>query len=413
MHTVFRNVIFLLIPAFIFTMDVGEFYEKVSAHDCVPKPVQNLILSTNSVVTWDPPADAATCQVKKYLLFITRGDYSYVLESTPTSRTVQVGFLEHCTEYNFTVIAVSTQDVEGWYNLLTTKTPMPNGQTSLSVQNVTVEEQEGSLLVNWHLDENLQKCVHFYRLVYWDESSEVPKDVYMTKTSFKIPNVVPCGKYNAKVSAWTNPSQEGPIATVTYTAVGKPPSQPHITDLVVDTHTAKMVWHLPEYNCNRCPLSQVIVDATPQFNSTMPIQDSPLRPNLVINLNNLSSSTVYNCHVYLENSAGLSPPVHVLIQTEYEPTPPAPPTTPPPPPTPSPPPPPPPTEPPPPAPDTTPAPTPPPPPPTEPPPPAPPPPTEPPPPPPTEPPPPAPDTTPAPNPPPSIHKQKSLAIHMF
>nr|CAH7763183.1 unnamed protein product [Callosobruchus chinensis] len=357
MHTVFRNVICLLIPAFIFTMDAGEFSANLCVSIPVPRPVQNLTLSTNSVVTWEPPEDATTCPIKKYLLFITKGDYSYVLETTPTERAVQVAFLEHCTDYNFTVNAVSTQDVEGWYNLLSVKTPMPDGQTSLSVQNVTVQEQDGSLLVNWVLDENLYKCVHFYRLVYWDESSEVPKDVYMTNTSYKIPNVVPCGKYNAKVSAWTNPSQEGPVATAAYTAAGKPPSQPHISDLVVDIHTAKMVWHLPEYHCNRCPLSQIIVDATPQFNSTMPIQDSPLRPDLVINLNNLTSSTVYHCHVYLENSAGFSPPVHVLIQTQYEPTPPPPPTTPAPPPpptTPAPPP-----APPPPAPVTTPAPKPP------------------------------------------------------
>ncbi|CAH1961228.1 unnamed protein product [Acanthoscelides obtectus] len=201
---------------------------------------------------------------------------------------------------------------------------MPGGQTLLTVRNVTLLEQGQTVVANWSLDENLQSCVHFYRLVYWDDFSEVPKDVYMTNTSYTIPNVVPCSKYNVKVSAWTSPTQEGPVATAAYTTIAKPSAQPHIFNLVVDKHAAEMVWHLPEYHCNRCPISKVIVDATPQFKLTIPYQDSPLRPDVVINLTNLTESTVYKCDVYLQNNAGLSPPVHVLIQTHYEPTPPPP-----------------------------------------------------------------------------------------
>lgn len=57
------------------------------------------------------------------------------------------------------------------------------------------------------------KCVSYYRVVYWDNYTNQPIDLYVKSNNFYFWNATPCTVYKMRISAIVDsPDLEGPVA---------------------------------------------------------------------------------------------------------------------------------------------------------------------------------------------------------
>jgi len=114
---------------------------------------------------------------------------------------------------------------------------------------------------------------------------------------------------------------------------------PRLVDLSTTAYSVKMSWKLPNYQENRCPLTEMriitagfdifwlyskpfdMIFLGVAFNRTVvkiPLQYSPLGPDVNVTIEGLSPDCVYQSLVSLWNTAGTSRNVSVSYQTVWE-----------------------------------------------------------------------------------------------
>lgn len=291
-----------------------------SIYHCVPGTVGNVSVSREKLLTWSAASNPEKCNISGYVVNVLDSEDGSILQfqTSPDDLTCDFNdYLEMCKSYNVEVHAITDKKVLGPAEAVTLSVPAPANM------NLTVDLNHPEIFNNtridlsWKInDENIFKCISYYRVVYWDENN-VPKDVYVDKNTYTLPaTAVACMKYTFQVRAIVgNPDDQGPIAETSWAGYTAEPNPPELITIVTDSTTTNMTWKAPSYAENRCELTYLVVETVGLNTTRVPIKDSPLRPDINVYLTDLQPENVYISHVFLENNVGYSENVTVTFET--------------------------------------------------------------------------------------------------
>ncbi|XP_050301311.1 uncharacterized protein LOC126739597 [Anthonomus grandis grandis] len=286
---------------------------------CVPGSVPNITLSTNYTLTWDECLNPQNCTITNYIINILDEGTIYQYQTNSSVLTFNVSFLENCKKYGFEVHALTDESVLGPSVQLLAETSLPEGY-DLTLGTLNSLTYNKSIQIDWNLKSiNLDRCISYYRVVYWDENNQ-PQDYYSASKNFTLANRIPCTNYTFQVNAIiVNPDIQGPIAEITNVVFAEVPAVPKIALLETTETSVEMVWELEKYATNHCQLLFLnITTAGLPTNLTyleIPIIDNLSRPNVTVNITGLEPNSVYVSQVSVVNVGGASKNVTVSYQT--------------------------------------------------------------------------------------------------
>ncbi|KAJ8948727.1 hypothetical protein NQ318_017895, partial [Aromia moschata] len=279
---------------------------------CAPLGVLNLSISMDAVVTWDPnPAEE--CGVSYHLVYVdsdTGREYTYWVAGT----SLNISFLPVCDNYVFTVVPISTENVEGEEVSLATKIPLP-ANANLTVALLMVSQDGDDVTIQWIMDDAWIKCADRFRVIINDEEIDHIQDIYTFDTSIVIPDLAPCTTYEFGVVAIYNWVIEGPVTVVRRTIPEGVQSPPTLIGVELAPRNVTLLWLLQSYASNKCPVSAAFVDIANNYNTTVSILDQTSRQPIRITLSDLVPNSLYIVNTTVINSAGSSRAVPIAIQT--------------------------------------------------------------------------------------------------
>ncbi|KAJ8948736.1 hypothetical protein NQ318_017904 [Aromia moschata] len=278
---------------------------------CVPDPVQNLTLSYNGTLNWTAPIN---CNVSFYVIHITNQD-GIVFHYDTENVTFNASFLPYCEIFQFEVTPVTLYNVQGISSNISSQVlPGPSENLTVNYFNVTASNKTHLSLL-WEMPDGVEKCVRLFRVVVWDADRNTPYDVYVTENTFNFTDAVPCMDYEFGIRPIFDPSEDGPLSLYNYSFPGSVTTAPFLTAILEGVTSINMTWMVESYDRNRCNISALNIDASPNFNVSHPVQDTPERPPVHFEILNLEPNTVYVARVSVVNTAGFSPSVTVPVQT--------------------------------------------------------------------------------------------------
>ncbi|XP_023310061.1 uncharacterized protein LOC111691454 [Anoplophora glabripennis] len=189
--------------------------------------------------------------------------------------------------------------------------------TDLNVSNVRFTFLDQGVVVRWSL-RTPTNCSIEYHLVVQDSDLGVIRDEYLEEESVQLDAMSACTGYNVTLRAVNKaiPSPEGPFLTTSIQFHSRAQIAPILKSLDVETTSIKTTWLL-EGEGNRCPLRNFYVNGG-NFNFSIPLEDLADRSVVPVEIKSLQPNTMYYFQVSVENSAGLSPPTPVAVQTLHE-----------------------------------------------------------------------------------------------
>ncbi|KAJ8926600.1 hypothetical protein NQ314_021009 [Rhamnusium bicolor] len=123
-------------------------------------------------------------------------------------------------------------------------------------------------------------------------------------------------KYEFEIRAIIGAQQEGDSIYFNYTTTASPSATPTLGSMNQGSTTVNITWNLQSYSENRCPITSLIADGSPNFYDVFPVVDSSLRQPYSMIIRHLRPSTIYLCRIYVVNSAGNSSALAIAIQTQ-------------------------------------------------------------------------------------------------
>ncbi|KAJ8985131.1 hypothetical protein NQ317_012782 [Molorchus minor] len=296
----------LILSCFAVSQVIGD-----DDDSCRPSWVRSLRVTDEAILTWTEAPDEE-CDVAYYLVQVTyRGE-----QSTYTTEEMQlnVSFVPPCESVTFTVIPISTNDVQGGTSTHGLRMPIPP-DANLTIQYIRVSSQDGHVTLNWDLDEEWRICTSRFRVIIYEEESDTPADIYVSDTTLIIPFLVPCSGYILGVTAVHSLTQQGPVSTVRYTVPAHRLISPTVQGITLGKTYVYMEWHIDSYVHNRCAVSSLVVTSTPSFSLAFPITNNYERPTISTNITNLQPEIMYFLNVTVVNTAGPSVPTLISVQT--------------------------------------------------------------------------------------------------
>ncbi|XP_018570571.1 uncharacterized protein LOC108910455 [Anoplophora glabripennis] len=279
------------------------------AQQCVPDPIFNIYLE-DTTLSWQ---NISNCEGISYVTIIhsrNAGEIEYVYQGEDT--TIDVSFLPYCRSYIFTVCAYSSvENLAGPFTQIGAYVPLPEG-SSIGITNISGSQIGNNILIEWQVLREYLHCLDHYRILLWDEDSSEPKEITTRMNGYYITNAPFCMTYRVDMSVVYG-GTENPVSTFNYTV----PSATNNLSLLSVTQSATTInitWGLEIYSVNRCTVTSLTIVGT-VINLTIPIQDSPERPPISVNLSGLKANSMYYFNVTVENEAGTSRPFQLAVQT--------------------------------------------------------------------------------------------------
>ncbi|KAJ8985128.1 hypothetical protein NQ317_012779 [Molorchus minor] len=283
----------------------------IIAQTCRPTNVQNLQLLNNAVLTWEP-ADNENCSIVFYVVYAhSDGDIDHSYSVTDPS--LNVSSLPLCQSIRFTVVAVSSDNINGPDTLLFDRMPLPSN-ANLSVAFVMVSEDQRGVHLQWTMDSYWSACADRFRVIIDDEDDDTVVDIYTRDYFSNITSLIPCTHYTFGVVALYNIVEEGPVTVVSLQTLERRMRAPVLESINLGTTSVDLTWRLQSVQENRCNVIELDVDAS-SFNVTQPIEDTPDREPISLTINGLQPGSLYLLNVTAVNSAGPSIPTLLGIQT--------------------------------------------------------------------------------------------------
>ncbi|KAJ8985139.1 hypothetical protein NQ317_012790 [Molorchus minor] len=281
-----------------------------SGNICVSDPVTNLTL-VNETIDWTIPTN---CNVSFYVVNIISEDgivYHYETENN----TFDASFLPLCVEYEIRITPVSLYNVQGTSNSINGQIlPGPNENFTVSAFNI-ISTGRTNITLEWKMPDGVERCVDLFRVVVWDDDGNNPYDVYVAENYFNLTDAVPCMQYEFGIRPIYRPEEDEPLSLFNYTSPGATTTPPVLAGIVEGITSINMTWILEPFAENRCPITAINIDASPNFNVSHPVQDDRNRLPVAFELLNLQPNTVYVSRVAVVNSNGLSEAVLLPLQT--------------------------------------------------------------------------------------------------
>ncbi|XP_018570524.1 uncharacterized protein LOC108910421 [Anoplophora glabripennis] len=286
----------------------------ISGEDCIPASVLTLRLAANAVLFWEV-TPKEPCHIQGYQVDIV-GDRQDEYRFVVTDLFVDVSFLEVCEEWHFVVRAIS-DGIRGYERRLVDYVPLPpNADLSLSYFNVT---QVGrSLHLDWDLTTHTHgDCTLRYRITVEDEEQGEIHDTYVSGRSADLDIVSPCVSYQLRVRAVNRayPTIEGPMRFTYHEMPPEPEEAPTLRAIEVGATSIDMSFNLENSGRNRCPVRTLYVDGGNNFNISIPLTNDEDRPPVDVALRGLYPNSMYFLKISVENSAGISRPAQLGVQT--------------------------------------------------------------------------------------------------
>ncbi|KAJ8926293.1 hypothetical protein NQ314_021352 [Rhamnusium bicolor] len=278
--------------------------------DCVPNSVQDLQLDLNSILHWSA---STNCEDTSYLVYILFEDTIQHIYQTHDI-WLDVSFLPACEVFRFILVAISENLASDGRIIESTLPIEPDGSVSVT-QLVAVQQGEDNISLEWSLDEKFEKCVRYFRVVYWDGET-LPRESYSTINHINISDFSPCTHYEFTVKPIYKTMQEGGIAQISYETSAHSLDLLELDSIRPGVTFADMTLKLPPYSINRCPISSLVVDGSPYINLTIPITDTPERAPVPVHVSPLQPDKMYLFRLYSINSGGASKVFQIAIQTQ-------------------------------------------------------------------------------------------------
>ncbi|KAJ8985134.1 hypothetical protein NQ317_012785 [Molorchus minor] len=286
----------------------------VTSDGCAPGTVTNLSLNGSGILTWDTDS-GEECQISYYIVYVTLLNGTIQWTYTTEEPHAEVTHLEPCEGYSFRVHQVSSDNVTGTGWAIYSVTPPPS-DADLALQSVRLTQDDRRVRLEWALDGQYARCARRYRVVVYNEDSDIPEDHYTSLTSLYVNNIVPCAHYTFAIRALFTLEEEGPITSLQHTAAQYPAAIPSLASISTSDQTVSFTWHLDDLQTNRCDMTALIFDGAPYISASYPIYDQANRTPLSLTISSLRADTLYYLRVRVNNTAGLSDPFQIAFQTQ-------------------------------------------------------------------------------------------------
>ncbi|KAJ8925204.1 hypothetical protein NQ315_001390 [Exocentrus adspersus] len=276
---------------------------------CVPNPVGGVELASSGVLRWDA---STNCPNTIYRVQIDLSGQK-LYEIVVAALNYNVAFLLYCQTYTFFVIPIAS-NVIGAENYVTAVIPIPEG-ANIAINGLRGAQIDDDVLIQWQVGSQYPHCVDYFNLFIYDDDddeAEVPKHLQVTQPGYLLQRVAKCSKYRFEVSS----SYGGVNGTTERIEYSIPPAvnTPSLGEVRQNAISINTTWNLEKYHVNRCRVTSLLVTGT-RFNATYPIEDTPERPNVQVSITGLRADSMYYFSVSTENSAGLSAPYQMAVQT--------------------------------------------------------------------------------------------------
>ncbi|KAJ8985144.1 hypothetical protein NQ317_012795 [Molorchus minor] len=300
------NHFVLVFSCFVYAQQIGV------ADCCEPSGVRSGTISGDYVLSWSPPPEEP-CIISHYLVYVLSGGEEKVYTSEETA--LDVSYLPPCASVQFTIIPVSSDDVEGGFYRLHLSLPVPT-DANVTIQYIGISSSEsGHVTLSWDLDDEWKLCTNRFRVLIYELESDTPGDFYVTSNNLTVSYLVPCTHYTFGVTAIHSFDQQGPVSIVRYTTPAVRLIPPTVQSLTVGTTSVSLEWHIDSYIHNRCEVTSIVVNGSPHFTVTYPVHDDIERPLITTNVANLQPENMYFLNVTVVNTAGPSKPTLIGVQT--------------------------------------------------------------------------------------------------
>ncbi|KAJ8948730.1 hypothetical protein NQ318_017898 [Aromia moschata] len=280
---------------------------------CEPGYVTDLEVNDNFTVSWKTPDDE-NCQIDHYFVYMSFLNGSIQHTYSVITEYIHFTHLRSCEAYSIRVHQVSSDNIIGLGLGILLVAPPPE-EANLGLNFVNVTQVGANVRLDWSLDDEWRTCANRYRVVVVNEDSNDAMDIYTQATSLILNHLVPCGHYTLTVVALFTVFQEGPITAVRHTAIDRITTAPAVAGITVEQTSVTIEWVLEEYSSNRCPINSIVIDGSPSFNLTYPVEDQVNRTPLPLTISNLNTNSMYYLRVRADNSAGPSSPTLLAVQT--------------------------------------------------------------------------------------------------
>ncbi|KAJ8948733.1 hypothetical protein NQ318_017901 [Aromia moschata] len=298
---------------FLLGILAGTIHLSIQDEECVPGTVQNLTLTANSTLNWVTP-NTEQCSIAAYLVEVALQDGTLQWSYTTQDTTVDVGHLEPCQTYFFRVFQVSTDNITGSGWTVYANTP-PNSDVDLELAYVNHTQVGHTVRLEWGLAPQHAHCARRYRVVIYVDETNVAFDQYTTLTAMNINNLIPCTNYTFAVRALFTLIEDGPATLVEHRTYDDINSRPELISVTPDRNKVTLVWQLQEYSRNRCHISSLHLNGSPNFDINLEIPDQTNRNPFPVTIDNLAAAGLYYLRTSVVNSAGESAPFLMAVQT--------------------------------------------------------------------------------------------------
>lgn len=68
-----------------------------------------------------------------------------------------------------------------------------------SITSLYTTQQNKNIFINWDTPADVNRCIAYYRVAYFNDDDEFPTDVYTTSLNYTLVNAVPCKSYRISV----------------------------------------------------------------------------------------------------------------------------------------------------------------------------------------------------------------------
>ncbi|KAJ8985132.1 hypothetical protein NQ317_012783 [Molorchus minor] len=286
-----------------------------SQNECTSNRITNFTLSDDAIISWEPlPTEG--CTIDYYLVYTRSGqEPERFFNVTDTVMDIS-SYMQICATAIIHVIPVSSEGIQGSNYMMITTMPLPsNVNFTIDYIRVSPSGDDGSVLFEWGINQEWRSCVRHYHLVIYDEDGDEAVDHFPTTTSYTLTNLVACTNYNFGVRAMYNLEHEGPLSFVKYVTPSARLPPPALESISLGSTTANVTFSLQPYLENRCHASSLSIFASPYFSVVYPITDQINRPAVTSSINNLLPDTLYLLNVTVNNTAGMSRPTLLAVQT--------------------------------------------------------------------------------------------------
>ncbi|KAJ8985138.1 hypothetical protein NQ317_012789 [Molorchus minor] len=284
---------------------------QITSETCRPSLLWNVDLSDDYILSWQPSANEE-CEIIFYMVQMRHNvnstEYAFEVEDT----SMDIGFLPACESMRFIIQPVSSDHVVGNGMTFHKILPLPI-DANLTITSFNVTELDQEMLLEWDIDEKWIDCAKHYRLVIYNEDNDAPIDRYVQTNSASISSLAACGSYMFTVTPMYNVETPGPLHSVEYVAPPARMSSPTLQAINLGTTSVDLTWALDDLSQNRCPVSSILISSS-NFNNTYPITNQNDR-TITVTVTGLQPNSINVLNVTVENSAGLSDPVVIAVQT--------------------------------------------------------------------------------------------------